>query len=136
MVESRFSSSEKLSELIIEAGKEVLIRLDETQDKPTSMLWTDSMGDEWRLIIASISIREAGFNRDIVADRITKVMKSVDASLNIPFALTGPSSKFLHALSFIISTGPNDILPPAMVRNNFINGFNTGKNYVYRLSIQ
>lgn len=126
---------ELLTQEMRDEGIKIIEALDQTEDKPTSAMWS-FINNEWIFMLASMSTRvERPEDRNPAGARIGKIIKEVVPGRDIKFALTGPSSRYFRNLSMMIGTGPDDISGIQM-SNNFVNGENTGENYVYRLSIQ
>lgn len=126
---------ESLTQEMKEDGMKILAALDQTEDKPTSFMWSYINGD-WVLLMANKSTRvERPEERDPVGARIAKVIRDIVPGKDIKFALTGPASRYFRNLSFMIGTGSDDISGISMSNNTF-NGEDTGINYIYRLFIQ
>lgn len=124
-----------LSQEMKEEGVKIIEALDKTEDKPTSAMWS-FINDEWILMLASMSTRvERPEDRNPAGLRISKIIREVVPNRDVKFALTGPSSRYFRNLSMMINTGPDDI-SCIELSNNFMNGENTGENYVYRLNVQ
>lgn len=124
-----------LTKQMKEDGAKIVEALDKTEDKPTSAMWSFLQG-EWIFLMASASTRvERPEDRNPVSERVAKVIKEIIPEYTIKFGLTGPSNTLFRNLSMMVATGPDDISHIQM-SNNFVNGQDTGENYVYRLNIQ
>lgn len=126
---------DSLTQKMIDDGISIIEALDKTADKPTSAMWS-FVNNEWIFLLASMSTRvERPEDRNPAGARIAKLIEELLPGGNIKFALTGPASRYFRNLSVIINTGPDDILG-MQLSSNFVNGENTGDNYIYRLHIQ
>ncbi|GBF07257.1 hypothetical protein DAERI_130087 [Deinococcus aerius] len=117
-------------------GEQLLKELDKTQDKPTSMLWTDNLErGTWTLLIGLAEARQEDADRSLIADRIDKVAARIRPGYKFKFAITAPANRLLRSYSLALSTGPDEIAQIEF-NNNLIDGVPTGNNYIYRLNIQ
>lgn len=124
-----------LTENMIDIGRQLLIALDVTEDRPTAMLWTNAF-DRWRLLIATRSIRIAGeTNRDPVIQRITEIKNLFDPLDEIACATVAPSNIYIFTLASIRHTKA-DSVEGIRLRDATVDGRKMGDVYVYRLNIQ
>lgn len=126
---------DSLTQQMKDDGVKIIQALDQTQDKPTTMMWSFLRG-EWVLMMATMTSRvEKSSDRDPVGARIAEVITEIVPNYEIKFALTGPASQYFRNLAMLVGTGPDEITG-MQLSSNLVNGQDTGNNYVYRLHIQ
>lgn len=126
---------ELVSDQMIEAGKTLIERLDESNSDVRAAFWMFFPDEKrWKLIIASQLVKYDGprqfYKRVVEANKKADELESV-ISLN-DVSVTGTSDALVNLLSGAISTG-NEISGIRFSRNA-INGTFIEDSYIYRIN--
>jgi len=125
------------SEPMIEAGKRLIERLDESDSDVQAAFWMFFLDEKrWKLIIVSRSVQDYGprqfYKRVVEANKKANGLELV-VSLN-DVSVTDTSDTFVNLLRSAISTG--DEISGIRFSRNTINGTFIEDSYIYRINIK
>ena len=128
---------EFLSEPMIEAGKRLIERLDESDSEVQAAFWMFFPDEKcWKLIIASESVEHDGprqfYKRVVEANKKANESESVVSLHDV--SVTDTSDTFVNLLRTAISTG--DEISGIRFSRNAINGTFIEDSYIYRVNIK
>jgi len=128
---------ELLSEPMIEAGKRLIERLDESDSDVQVAFWMFFPDEKcWKLIIASESVAHDGPRQ--FYKRVVEANKKADESESVvslhDVSATDNSDTFVNLLRSAISTG--DEIAGIRFSRNAINGTFIEDSYIYRINIK
>ena len=128
---------EFLSEPMIEAGKRLIERLDESDSEVQAAFWMFFPDEKcWKLIIASESVEHDGprqfYKRVVEANKKANESESVVSLHDV--SVTDTSDTFVNLLRTAISTG--DEISGIRFSRNAINGTFIEDSYIYRINIK
>ena len=128
---------EFLSEPMIEAGKRLIERLDESDSNVQAAFWMFFPDERcWKLIVASESVEHDGPRQ--FYKRIAEANKKADESESVvslhDIGATDTSDTFVNLLKTAISTG--DEIAGIRFSKNAINGTFIEDSYIYRINIK
>jgi len=128
---------EFLSEPMIEAGKRLIERLDESDSNVQAAFWMFFPDERcWKLIVASESVEHDGPRQ--FYKRIAEANKKADESESVvslhDVGATDTSDTFVKLLKTAISTG--DEIAGIRFSRNAINGTFIEDSYIYRINIK
>ena len=128
---------EFLSEPMIEAGKRLIERLDESDSDVQAAFWMFFPDEKcWKLIIASESVEHDGprqfYKRVVEANKKANESESVVSLHDV--SVTDTSDTFVNLLRTAISTG--DEISGIRFSRNAINGTFIEDSYIYRVNIK
>ena len=128
---------ELLLEPMIEAGKRLIERLDESDSDVQAVFWMFFPDEKcWKLIIASESVEHDGPRQ--FYKRVVEANKKADESESVvslhDVGATDTSDTFVNLLKMAISTG--DEISGIRFSRNTINGTFIEDSYIYRINIK
>ena len=128
---------ELLLEPMIEAGKRLIERLDESDSDVQAAFWMFFPDEKcWKLIIASESVEHDGPRQ--FYKRVVEANKKADESESVvslhDVGATDTSDTFVNLLKMAISTG--DEISGIRFSRNTINGTFIEDSYIYRINIK
>jgi hypothetical protein len=128
---------EFLSEPMIEAGKRLIERLDESDSEVQAAFWMFFPDEKcWKLIIASESVEHDGprqfYKRVVEANKKANESELVVSLHDV--SVTDTSDTFVNLLRTAISAG--DEISGIRFSRNAINGTFIEDSYIYRINIK
>lgn len=125
-----------LSDEQIEAGRRLVIALDDTELKPQSAFWF-YLADQnsWRLILSSALVRERGPKEAYrIIQSALEAVSPGDSVLSLrEIGVAVPENRLVRLMTAAVTT-PADALIGARFSKNVINGEYIEDAYIYRMS--
>jgi len=127
-----------LTDDMVEAGQELIQRLDASSSDVTAALWFYFPEDGfWKLLIASPQVASEGpraFYKHIkTSNNQSKEDETVISLLDI--MVTDTNNPLVQTLKVAISTGPGPDISHIRFSKNTINGHFIDDSYIYRMNI-